>query len=131
MRVAQLTFRSQNAQRRARRETEAAHLQEKHPAIVAKRLALAYRIQGEIDEGLYEDMADVALTHDLSRARLTQIMNLLFLAPDIQEEILALEYPPGRQPITERMLRCILKSLDWAEQRVVWAGLKLNEPLTP
>ena len=123
MRVAQLTFRSQRGQQRNRRQAEEVRLQERHPAIVAKRLALAYRIQGEIDEGIYEDMADVALTHDLSRARLTQIMNLLFLAPDIQEEILALEFPPGRQPITERILRRVLKSMVWEEQRRTWSKL--------
>jgi len=123
MRVAQLTFRSQRGQQRSRRQAETAHLQEKHPAIVAKRLALAYRIQDEIDEGIYEDMADVALTHDLSRARLSQIMNLLFLAPDIQEEVLSLEYPPGRQPVSERTLRRVLKSMVWAEQRKTWTRL--------
>lgn len=124
MRIAQPYFRSKAGLERDRRELEEARLEEPAPAIVAKRLALAYRIQDEINEGAYRDMAHVAFEHDLSRPRLTQIMNLLYLAPDIQEEVLSLEYPPGRQPITERMLRHILKNLDWAEQRAVWAGLR-------
>ena len=35
-------------------------------------------------------------------------MNLLLLAPDIQEEVLALEFPVGREPVTERTLRQVL-----------------------
>lgn len=52
---------------------------------------------------------------------MTQIMNLLYLAPDIQEEILHL--PPvtqGRDPITERHLRHIVRSIRWKDQRHDW-----------
>jgi hypothetical protein len=65
-----------------------------------------------------------ALTR-LTTARITQIMNLLVLAPDIQEEILFL--PPvaaGRAPVTERDLRPVLKTLVWREQRERWARLR-------
>ena len=65
-------------------------LAERHAATVAKRLALAHHIAAQIDAGVYDDQADVARQHGLTRARLTQLMNLLLLAPDIQEEILAL-----------------------------------------
>ena len=51
-------------------------------------------------------------------------MNLLLLAPDIQEEVLALEYPAGREPITERTLRRLLESLVWEDQRALWAELR-------
>ena len=77
-------------------------LAERHAATVAKRLALAHHIAAQIDAGVYDDQADVARQHGLTRARLTQLMNLLLLAPDIQEEILALEVPAGRQPLSER-----------------------------
>lgn len=60
----------------------------------------------------------------LTRARLTQLMNLLLLAPDIQEEVLALEYPAGRELITERTLRRLLESLVWEDQRALWAELR-------
>jgi hypothetical protein len=80
-------------------------LAERHAATVAKRLALAHHIAAQIDAGVYDDQADVARQHGLTRARLTQLMNLLLLAPDIQEEILALEVPAGRQPLSERALR--------------------------
>src|SRR5690606_23519156 len=78
---------------------------QRHPATVARRLALAHRIAEEIDAGRYADQTDVVRHHGLTRAPLTQLMNLLLLAPDMQEEVLALEYPAGRAPITERTLR--------------------------
>ena len=61
----------------------------------------------------------------LTRARATQIMDLLLLAADIQEEILFLEVAPGAQPISERALRNgVLKSLDWLEQRRRWERVR-------
>lgn len=64
-----------------------------------------------------------------TRARISQIMDLLLLAPDIQEEILFLEVPSAKQPICERALReRVLKSLDWAEQRARWARARRRSP---
>ena len=57
-------------------------------------------------------------------ARITQIMNLLLLAPDIQAEVLDLRFPPGREPVTERHLRQILASPVWREQRETWADVR-------
>lgn len=68
--------------------------------------------------------ATFARHHGLTRARLTQLMNLLLLAPDIHEEVLALEYPAGREPITERTLRRLLESLLWEDQWALWAELR-------
>jgi hypothetical protein len=54
-------------------------------------------------------------------------MDLLLLAPDIQDEILHLEVPPGAQPISERALReGVLRSLDWNEQRRAWARISAS-----
>ena len=108
-------------ERAARRRFQ---LAQRHPATVAKRLALAHRIAEDIEVGLYADQADVARRHGLTRARLTQLMNLLLLAPDIQEEVLALEFPAGREPITERTLRRVFESLVWEDQRARWAELR-------
>jgi hypothetical protein len=44
----------------------------------------------------------VARAHGLTRARFTQVMNLLLLAPPIQEDVLHLEVLLGREPISER-----------------------------
>ena len=60
-----------------------------------------------------------------TRARVTQLMDLLLLAPEVQEEILFLELPPGAQPVSERGLReALLGTIDWQEQRRRWEGVK-------
>ena len=119
-----IAFAPRQRRRRARVERRARQLAQREPARVAKRLALAHRIAREVEAGVYRDYADVARRHGLTRARLTQIMNLLLLAPDIQEEVLALEFAVGRQPVTERTLRRVLGSLCWEDQRAVWAEVR-------
>jgi len=54
-------------------------------------------------------------------ARLSQIVGLVMLAPDIQEAILMLpRVHEVRDTVTERDLRRITRSLDWGVQRVLW-----------
>jgi hypothetical protein len=48
-------------------------------------------------------------------------MNLLLLAPELQEEILFLELPQGTRPVSERRFReAVLRTIDWQEQRRRW-----------
>jgi hypothetical protein len=59
---------------------------------------------------------------------MTQIMNLLHLAPDIQEELLHLPaIDEGNDPITERDLRSVTRMWDWRTQRRVWRGTLASE----
>jgi hypothetical protein len=51
-------------------------------------MALAIKFQVMVDSGKVRDYADLARLGYVTRARLTQIMNLLLLAPDIQEHLL-------------------------------------------
>jgi hypothetical protein len=51
-------------------------------------------------------------------------MNLLLLAPAIQEEVLAMEAETGRDPISARDLRKILQSMDWGMQTAFWQELQ-------
>ena len=97
-----LQFQVPAGQRRERASRRREQLSEVHPPRVARTLALAHRLAEEISQDVYEDYADVARQHGLSRARLTQVMNLLLLAPDIQEEVLGLEVAPGREPVVSR-----------------------------
>jgi hypothetical protein len=54
----------------------------------------------------------------VTRARLTQIMDLLLLAPDLQEQILELpRVTRGRDPVTEREIRAVAKLPCWRDQR--------------
>ena len=88
---------------------------------VAKLMALAIRIDGLIRDGVVADQADLARLGHVSRARITQIMNLLNLAPEIQEQLLFLpQIEQGRDPLTERDLRAIVAVVDWREQRRMW-----------
>jgi hypothetical protein len=48
-------------------------------------MALALRFQGLLQQGLIADYATLAHLGHVSRARVTQIMNLLVLAPDNPE----------------------------------------------
>jgi hypothetical protein len=128
--VEKIAFRPRHRRKASRRAEREEGLRTPHPARVARLLALAHGIEARIEAGEYHDYADVARAHGLTRARLTQVMNLLLLAPPIQEEVLHLEFLPGREPISERHLRRVLKSLVWEEQLAVWketAGASLGQ----
>ena len=56
-------------------------------------------------------------------------MNLLCLAPDIQEEILFSVSPTGRDLVTTRDVREIVKVMDWAEQRRLWRQVRGSAPV--
>ena len=91
---------------------------------VARLMALAIRLEQLISDGVVTDQAELARIGHVSRARLTQIMNLLCLAPDIQEEILFLPHvDTGRELVTERDLRPIAAEADWRKQRRMWEEL--------
>jgi hypothetical protein len=91
---------------------------------LTRLMALAFRFEGLIARGLVRDYAELARLGHVSRARLTQIMNLRLLCPQIQEEILFL--PPtvrGRDPIRLELLQPIALEPDWHKQRRRWAAL--------
>ena len=93
---------------------------------VSRLMGLAIRMQELVDSGEVADYADLARLAHVSRARITHIMNILHLAPDIQEEILFM--PPttnGPPSISERMLRPITAIVDWRKQRRAWGELSL------
>ena len=87
---------------------------------IARLLALAIRIDGLVREQTVPDYAAVARLGRVTRARMTQIMKLLNLAPDIQEEILFMPSPSG---LTERTLRPIVQQIDWDQQRGLFREL--------
>jgi len=92
---------------------------------VSKLMALAIRFDGLLRDGAVRDMSELARLAHVTQPRMTQIMNLLHLAPDIQEELLFLpEVTSGRDPIHERMLRPVNALVDWREQRQAWAALR-------
>jgi len=95
-------------------------------------MALAIHFEELLQEGHVQGYAEIARLGHVSRARLTQIMNLRQLAPDIQEEILFLpRVVRGKDPITERDLRPIAAELDWEEQRRMWRDVQEGVADTP
>jgi hypothetical protein len=81
-------------------------------------LALAHRWRALIRSGVVKDQAALAALVGVSRARITQVMDLLHLAPDIQEEILVTRTPMVAG--SHRDLLHIAASSEWSEQRRLW-----------
>ena len=84
------------------------------PSRAARMLALAHHIERQIDDGVIADYAAAARALGVTRARLTQVMNLLLLAPEIQEQVAM-----GELVLTERALRRVVGEPDWDEQRAL------------
>lgn len=92
---------------------------------VARLMALAVRFDRLLADGVVGDLTELARLAHVTQPRMTQVMNLLHLAPDIQEEILHL--PPvktGKDVLTERDLRPITQLRDWRRQREAWRRLR-------
>lgn len=88
---------------------------------IARLMALAIRFEGLVRDGVVADYADLARLGRVSRARVTQIMNLLLLAPDIQEAVLFLAPTENRrEPVREKRIRKIAAETSWARQRRMW-----------
>ena len=88
---------------------------------ISRLMALAIHFDNMIRSGGILDYAELSSLGHVSRARVSQIMNLLLLSPDIQEAILFL--PPiekGDDPITERDIRPIVAKIEWNQQRILW-----------
>jgi hypothetical protein len=91
---------------------------------VARLMALALRLDQQMRDGVLRDAAEIARLGHVTRAHVSQILNLLCLAPDIQEAILFL--PPTRQghdPIILRDLQAVALTPDWRKQRKMWSKL--------
>jgi hypothetical protein len=92
---------------------------------VVRLLALAIRFDRLLREGKVADYADLARLGHVSRARITQIMNLLLLAPDIQEKILFLPLvEQGHDRLHMHQLQAIALVYDWRKQRKLWRVLE-------
>jgi hypothetical protein len=92
---------------------------------VARLMALALRLDELVCTGQVASYSALASLGHVTRARICQILNLIHLAPDIQEELLFL--PPtvrGRDPIILADLMLIAAAFDWRKQRRLWRKLQ-------
>jgi len=91
---------------------------------VSKLMALAIRFEQLIQSGEVANRSELARLGHVTQPRVTQIMNLLNLAPDIQEKMLFLPLiTDGRDPVTERDVRPIVAVEGWDLQRSRWRAL--------
>jgi hypothetical protein len=91
---------------------------------ITRLMALAIKFQDMVDRGEVRDYADLARLGYVTRARITQIMNLLNLAPDIQEQLLVLASPMAN--IAERHLRSMASEVSWQHQRGLWQKIRIS-----
>jgi hypothetical protein len=91
---------------------------------VARLLALAIRFEGLLRSGQIRDQAELARLGQVTRARVSQILSLIHLAPDIQEEILFLQGGRRGDDLLLADLLPIAAMVDWAGQRRRWRTLR-------
>jgi hypothetical protein len=90
-------------------------------------LRKAIEWQALLASGEAPNQAAIARREGITRARVTHVMGLLRLAPEIQQHVLSLP-DMARQPvITERALRPIAQMADRTAQRSAFAAL-LEDP---
>ena len=77
----------------------------------ARNLAMAYKIEQWIEQGLIEDYGHAARMLGVSQVRLTHLMSLRLLAPSIQQSILS-----GQCETPDKQLRELARTVDWRAQ---------------
>jgi hypothetical protein len=91
---------------------------------IERLMALAIRFDDLLRRRTLKDCSELARLGGVSRARVSQIMNLLNLAPDIQERLLSLTpVHTWRDQLNERGLRSVLREPVWMRQRILFASL--------
>jgi hypothetical protein len=91
---------------------------------VSRLMALALRLDALVRSGQIRSYCELAALGQVTRARISQILNLIHLAPDIQEALLFL--PPtlrGRDAIILANMQPIAAAFDWRKQRRLWRKL--------
>jgi hypothetical protein len=91
----------------------------KREPLLRQNLVLAYQIQELFEKEKAKNLRQVGQWLHMTHARISQIMNLLFLAPDIQEEILFSDEGKVLR-LTEHKIRKIPMEVNWAKQREMW-----------
>ena len=88
---------------------------------ITRYMALAIYYEDLIRQGHVHDYAEIATLGHVTRARVTQIMNLRLLASDIQEQLLYLQRTlAGRDTLTLGVVQQIALEPSWPNQRLQW-----------
>jgi hypothetical protein len=96
---------------------------------ITRYMALAIYYEDLIRQGHVHDYAEIATLGHVTRARVTQIMNLRLLAPDIQERLLIAErIPAGRDAVCLREVQTVAIEPNWETQRKLFPVELLCKP---
>jgi hypothetical protein len=114
----------------------AAQFDESKPALeriprISRYMALAIHFEDLIRQGVVTDYADLARLGHVTRARVTQIMNLRLLAPEIQEQLLDNSEPSRgiQETVQLKTAQLITGQFSWIQQRELWHDLILSHSL--
>ncbi|MCO6455501.1 MAG: hypothetical protein J5I93_09410 [Pirellulaceae bacterium] len=92
---------------------------------ISRLMALAIRLERLLLTGEVSDVMELARLGHVTQPRMSQILNLTLLAPDIQEELLFLpRLTAGKAAIHEKLLRPLVAQSDWNTQRQMWDRIK-------
>jgi hypothetical protein len=92
---------------------------------VSHLLALAIRLDTLVRTRQVKSYTDLARLGEVTTTRISQILSLVLLAPDIQEEVLFLpRIRRGRAPVILAQLLPIATTADWASQRRKWRAVR-------
>ena len=95
---------------------------------ITRLMALAIRFDELLRTGKVHDLNHLAVIGNVSQPRISQILSLVLLAPDLQEKLLFLpRLTEGKPEITEKQLRPVVQLEDWQEQRKLWQELGLEK----
>jgi len=99
---------------------------------ITRYMALAIYYEDLIRNGHVHDYAEIATLGHVTRARVTQVMNLRLLATDIQEELMSQgRIICGRETLSLRQLQTIALECDWQRQRQRWSRMANPKGLPP
>jgi len=96
------------------------------PPEITRVMALAIQYQKMIDDGTVANCTELARRVKFSTVRVSQILKLRSLAPELQERLLFLK--PDSKYLPEIAVRRVAEELDWAKQAVMFDQLAEAAP---
>lgn len=92
---------------------------------VSRVMALAIHFDKLLQSGVVCDTIELARLTKVTQPRITQVLNMLHLAPDIQEALLSLPHvTEGRDRVNEKQLRKVCAHVSFKLQRQLWAAIQ-------
>lgn len=123
----QLTREAKGRRRIATATTESKPIEPGRIPRISRLMALAIRLERMLHTGEVSDINELARLGHVTQPRMSQILSLTLLAPDIQEELLFLQrVTKGKATIHEKMLRPVSAEIDWSRQREMWGALRVD-----